>query len=113
MAMTATIEQLIWHDAQLVSVSPTVCGDASTTITVVLNAYPDDDARIRETFYVECLRVERCAIVLDFVELQDNRSAGNIANGYVKRFGKKKLLRVSLMDGYIDVICAAIELKRS
>lgn len=110
--MSVTIEQLIWHDAQLVSVSPTVCADASTTVTVVLNAYPDDDARMRKAFYVECLQVERCAIVLDFVELQDNRNAGNIANGYVKRFGKKKLLRISLMDGYIDVICLAIDLKQ-
>jgi hypothetical protein len=78
-----------------------------------MDVYPDDDSSVRESIKVTCIGVERCAFVLDFVELQDNRNAGNIANGYVKKFRKKKLLRVFLLDGYVDVVCDAIDLIRA
>ena len=104
------IEDLIWHDGQLVSFVAEFTKERTWTTRLSIDVYPDDAASERQRVCVECHRVERSSTIFDFVELLDNHNAGNIANGYVKRFGKKKLLRISMMDGYLDVICAEVSL---
>ena len=83
------IEDLIWHDGQLVSFVAEFTKERTWTTRLSIDVYPDDAASERQRVCVECHRVERSSTIFDFVELLDNHNAGNIANGYVKRFGKK------------------------
>ena len=104
-------DEIIWHDGQLITIVPEM-GEGTSKLAIHLNVYPNDDASSRECIIVECSGVKRCAIVLDFFELLDNQNAGNVAGGYVKRRKRNKLLRISLMDGYIDVTCKSVTVKK-
>lgn len=104
------IMDIIWHDGQLLSCIQEIEVQPST-LKIHLNVYPNNQASKREMVVVECTGVERCAIVLDYLELLDNRNAGNIGQGYIKRINRKEILRIFLMDGYIDITCKSISIQ--
>lgn len=59
----------------------------------------------RNELNIEFLDVENLTMVMDAFELNDNRNAGNISNGYIKKVNDKSEYKFPLYftDGYLNL----------
>lgn len=95
------LNEIEWHDGVFLE-SRLSCKDGSVDLTVLVIIYKDNK---RRELNVEFINIENLTMTMDVVELNDNRNAGNISNGYVKKFSNNSKYKFFLYctDGYINL----------
>ena len=99
--MTLTLDDLLWHDGNLISLALGLDKQGNATATLEITLYPDEQASNRQRWLIECQSVSRLHCTLDLAALKQNLGAGHISNGYLK----DKTLWLYFSDGLLE-ICA-------
>ena len=102
------IENVCWHDGNLISFEYNTTDQGSHNFTLIADIYENINDIERTRYAIKCIDTERIFQNLSSFELQENYSAGNISNGYIK----DKTLWLYLCDGIIEIIAKAYELKK-
>ena len=97
--MTPTLDDLLWHDGNLISLALGLDKQGNATVTLEIDLYPDEQARSRQPWCIECQIVSRFHCTLDLAALKQNLGAGHIANGYLK----DKTLWLYFSDGLLEI----------
>lgn len=97
--MTPTLDDLLWHDGNLISLALGLDKQGNATVTLEIDLYPDEQTRSRQPWLIECQKVSRFHCTLDLVALKQNLGAGHIANGYLK----DKTLWLYFSDGLLEI----------
>jgi hypothetical protein len=97
--MAKTIDKLLWHDGNVVSVSFLIDERGKATVHITALLHIDEKGGGRGSFRINCEGVSRFNTTLDVAELKDNVFAGNISNGYLKG----NTLWIYVTDGLIEV----------
>ncbi|ECF6031804.1 Uncharacterised protein [Salmonella enterica subsp. salamae] len=95
------LNQIEWHDGVFLD-SQLSCKNGSVNLMVSVSVYNDNK---RNELNVEFISVENLTMTMDAIELNDNRNAGNISNGYVKKVNNKPKYKFFLYftDGYLNL----------
>ena len=104
--MTPTLDDLLWHDGNLIALALGLDKQGNTTVTLEIDLYPDEQARQRQRWLIECQKVSRFHCTLDLVALKQNLGAGHIANGYLK----DKTLWLYFSDGLLEISAKQLQL---
>jgi len=113
--MDHTMDNFVWHDAVLKTLSIEAHNDSSrSNCRISLLAYENAESRKRHRTEIVASSVLSVVSSIDFAELADNAGAGNVSNGYVKRTtsksrGSLQILRMYLCDGFIEVVARRFE----
>ncbi len=99
--MTIQIEQLYWHDGNLVELAFTLDSAGHSSVLLKLQLYPEGPATKRSDYQLRCSGISRYHCTLDVAELAINQRFGHIANGYLKQ----NTLWLYFTDGVLE-ICA-------
>ena len=97
--MTPTLDDLLWHDGNLIALALGLDKQGNATVTLEIDLYPDEQARSRHSWLIECQSVSRFHSTLDLAALKQNLGAGHIANGYLK----DKTLWLYFSDGLLEI----------
>ena len=97
--MTPTLDDLLWHDGNLIALALGLDKQGNATVTLEIDLYPDEQARSRQPWRIECQIVSRFHCTLDLAALKQNLGAGHIANGYLK----DKTLWLYFSDGLLEI----------
>ena len=97
--MTPTLDDLLWHDGNLIALALGLDKQGNATVTLEIDLYPDEQARSRQRRLIECQKVSRFHSTLDLAALKQNLGAGHIANGYLK----DKTLWLYFSDGLLEI----------
>lgn len=106
-----SIDNINWHDGLLESITISMSSINGITRCIDINVriYITSDAIERSLTKLHFTDVENVVLNCDLLELQDNISAGNISNGYLKQtIQGQNLLRIYLIDGYIEIIYGGV-----
>ncbi|ENT2948175.1 hypothetical protein ACFFOE_000140 [Klebsiella aerogenes] len=100
------LNDIEWHDGVFLD-SRMICNAGSVNLMVSVSVYNDNK---RNELNVEFINVESFTMTMDTTELNDNRNAGNISNGYVKKISNKSKYKFFLYftDGYLNVVFKSI-----
>lgn len=106
--------KIYWHDGILEDIRLSM-HEATGEIVVMVSVYGSGEAPSREKKEVRFVSVESCMIACDINELLDNKTAGNISNGYSKLLNAPSeedglVCRLYLSDGYIQIVSRKIEI---
>ena len=104
-----SFNKINWHDGILRSIKiiPEDRPDIYGKIELTIEVYPDNNAKDRHQLKIIFQKVQQSNISCDFIELLDNRNAGNISNAYQKSYKPHKnlsIFRIYLVDGYIEIL---------
>ena len=105
--MTPTLDDLLWHDGNLISLALGLDKQGNATVTLEIDLYPDEQARSRQPWRIECQIVSRFHCTLDLAALKQNLGAGHIANGYLK----DKTLWLYFSDGLLEISAKQFRLR--
>ena len=97
--MTPTLDDLLWHDGNLISLTLGLDKQGNATVALEIDLYPDEQARQRQRWLIECQKVSRFHCTLDLAALKQNLGAGHVANGYLK----DKTLWLYFSDGLLEI----------
>ena len=97
--MTTTLDDLLWHDGNLISLALGLDKQGNATVTLEIDLYPDEQARSRQPWRIECQIVSRFHCTLDLAALKQNLGGSHIANGYLK----DKTLWLYFSDGLLEI----------
>ena len=97
--MSATFENVYWHDGQLLGVSLQTDVDGGARVAISLALYVNDQSPSRSPWTVACVGVLRLVTSVDVDELLDNARAGNIVDGELQG----NSLRLQLTGGVVEV----------
>ena len=97
--MTTAIEEILWHDGNVVSVSFLIDKNGKASVQIVALLHMDENGGGRGTYRISCEGAARFSTTLDVAELKDNMFAGNISNGYLKG----NTLWIYVTDGLIEI----------
>lgn len=102
------IEGFDLHDSRLleIRIQPT-----SATVTIELEIYENGKAKNRVPASVICRGTTAFSGVLDFFELADNHSSGNVMT--CRSDLERGILRLYVADGYAEIKASEIELRIS
>ncbi|EPP3206350.1 hypothetical protein ACT9DO_004741 [Salmonella enterica subsp. enterica serovar Catumagos] len=87
------LDEIEWHDGEFLD-SRLSCKDGSVNLMVSVSVYKDNK---RNELNVEFINVENLTMAMDAIELNDNRNAGNISNGYVKKLATNQNINFSFI----------------
>jgi hypothetical protein len=93
------IDDVYWHDGNLVDVSIQIGKKGKSKLIVIANFYENEQSSERSRYKVTCKDLIKSNLNLDMVELKDNMFAGNISNGYLKN----STLWLYFTDGTLEV----------
>lgn len=96
------------HDSRLLEVR---IQPASGIVIIELEIYENESAKNRVPASITCRGVAAFTGVLDFVELADNHSPGNVMT--CRSDSKRGILRLYVADGYAEIKAAEMELRVS
>lgn len=99
MNKSTDIDEIYWHDGNLVDISIQIDEKGKSKLIVIANFYENEQSSERIRYKVTCKNVVKCNLNLDVVELKDNIFAGNISNGYLK----SSALWIYFTDGVLEV----------
>lgn len=105
------IENLNWHDGILEGITLALGAKIKVAkdLIVDVSIYPTHDAKTRNFLQLHFKDVVCVLINCDLNELEDNKNAGNISNGYVKENNSGVMVfRLYLVDGYIEIIYGSV-----
>ena len=105
--MTPTLDDLLWHDGNLIALALGLDKQGNATVTLEIALYPDEQARSRQPWRIECQIVSRFHCTLDLAALKQNLGAGHIANGYLK----DKTLWLYFSDGLLEISAKQFRLR--
>ena len=97
--MTPTLDDLLWHDGNLIALALGLDKQGNATATLEIALYPDEQARSHQPWLIECQSVSRFHCTLELAALKQNLGAGHIANGYLK----DKTLWLYFSDGLLEI----------
>jgi len=97
--MTKALNNLFWHDGNLVDVSFAIDKKGKSFLKISALFYLNEDAPSRDAYQIKCESVSRFNCTLDTTELKNNMFAGNISNGYLK----DGALWIYITDGLLEV----------
>lgn len=106
-----SIEDLNWHDGILEGITLALGAKVKVAkdLTVAVSIYPAPDAKARNFLQLDFKDVACVLINCDLNELEDNKNAGNISNGYVKKNNSgMRVFRLYLVDGYIEITYGSV-----
>jgi hypothetical protein len=93
-------EHIEWHDGNLFDVKIQIDYNGESNIVIIVELYEEPiNAVNRDRYLITCKNLFSFNFNCDVEELFDNKSAGNISNGYLK----DNTLRIYLCDGYIEI----------
>lgn len=97
--MTKAIDEILWHDGNVVSISFLIDERSKATVQIAALFHIDEAGGGRGLYRITCEGVSKFNTTLDVAELKDNMFAGNISNGYLKG----NTLWIYVTDGLIEV----------
>jgi hypothetical protein len=102
------IDKIEWHDGIFLN-SQLSCKGGSINLVLSVSIYKENK---RKNLNIEFINIDNLTINMDAVELIDNRNAGNISNGYIKKTGGKLKYKffLYLTDGYLNLTFENIKL---
>lgn len=106
--MTKALDNLFWHDGNLVDLSFVIDKKGKSAVQVTALFYTNEQAPSRDAYRIKCEGVSRFNCTLDSVELKNNMFAGNICNGYLK----ENALWVYFTDGLLEIHAKKFHLVR-
>lgn len=97
------VNSIEWHDGILLETK--VVSKKSTSVTLHLELYKEQTAKLRSKIKIQFLEVESIYFSADATELADNYKAGNVSNGYIKpcNDSNKYKFFLYLSDGLISL----------
>jgi hypothetical protein len=98
-------EDVLWHDGLLLSINISFSEVNKSIVTLKVNVLANYDRGDRINLSVSFFDAEKIINILDFLEMADNYSAGNIENGFIKA---KSVYRVKLVDGYFEITAGSV-----
>jgi hypothetical protein len=98
-----------WHDARFIGFYVTQENDIEFNVVIDLDAFPSNKAPERETYSVTFFDVRKLALMTDFLDMRDNANAGNISDAFLREEEGFALMRMYLVDGYIEIIAVNIQ----
>lgn len=107
------INDVEWHDGILLD-TQVIFKNGYCNMILSVDVYNNNEKR-REKLTVEFINIEDLILTLDAIELNDNRSAGNVSNAYIKKIdgkGKYKFF-LYLSDGYLNLAFKCLRLVNS
>ena len=106
--MTKALDNLFWHDGNLVDVSFAIDKKGKSAVQVTALFYKNEQAPSRDTYQIKCEGVSRFNCTLDSAELKKNMFAGNISSGYLK----DNALWIYFTDGLLEIYASKFRLIR-
>ena len=98
------IANLYWHDGVITGMTFNPEGPSQILLNIELYSDPEN-APDRDSIQIQCIDTKRFIATCDIFELNDNKGAGNILDGWVC----DKVLRISLFGGYIEIVSTEYE----
>lgn len=103
------ISELYWHDGVITKLVFNPNYESQGEIALYVDLFSDpENTSDRDALQITCSDVVRYIATCDLFELNENKGAGNILDGWVTG----KILRISLFGGYIEIESNTYEVER-